>query len=209
MKIVLGKYLNYFGPYQIAHILKRVGISEDSCDKIGELLSRTYLSQICQFVYDKRKRTVKVKIDKFDTWDMSSSLAIIILPMLKQLNETKHGAPYTKDEDVPEHLSSVNAEPKEHEYDIDSHHFERWDWIMSEMIWAFEQLQPDCDWEDRYWIVKPELDLSEKSEDEGKLLIPIRWKTEGQHDRDGYKLHSDRISNGVRLFGVYFQSLWD
>ena len=43
-----------------------------------------------------------VKIDRWDTWSMDHTLAHIILPMLKQLDKEKHGAPYTNDEDVPE-----------------------------------------------------------------------------------------------------------
>jgi hypothetical protein len=48
-------------------------------------------------------------------------------------------APHTDDEDVPEYLRSHMAQPKEHEWDTDSLHFMRWDWILDEMIWAFEQ----------------------------------------------------------------------
>jgi hypothetical protein len=80
-----------------------------------------------------------VKIDRWDTWSMDHTLAHIILPMLKQLDKEKHGAPYTNDEDVPEYLRSHMAQPKENEWDTDSLHFMRWDWILAEMIWAFEQ----------------------------------------------------------------------
>ena len=36
---------------------------------------------------------VKVKIDKYDTWSMDTTLAHIVIPMLKQLKDTKHGVP--------------------------------------------------------------------------------------------------------------------
>ena len=86
-----------------------------------------------------------VKIDRWDTWSMDHTLAHIILPMLKQLDKEKHGAPYTNDEDVPEYLRSHMAQPKENEWDTDSLHFMRWDWILAEMIWAFEQELKDDD----------------------------------------------------------------
>ena len=86
-----------------------------------------------------------VKIDRWDTWSMDHTLAHIILPMLKQLDKEKHGAPYTNDEDVPEYLRSHMAQPKENEWDTDSLHFMRWDWIIAEMIWAFEQQLKDDD----------------------------------------------------------------
>ena len=37
-----------------------------------------------------------VKIDRWDTWSMDSTLADIILPMLKQLQKDKHGACTTR-----------------------------------------------------------------------------------------------------------------
>jgi hypothetical protein len=84
-----------------------------------------------------------VKIDRWDTWSMDHTLSQIILPMLKQLNKEKHGAPFVDDEDVPDELKSINAEPKENEWDTDSNHFKRWDYVMGEMIWAFEHLVDD------------------------------------------------------------------
>ena len=59
--------------------------------------------------------------------------------MLRQLRETKHGAPYTDDADVPEELRKSAAPPTEHEWDTDDNHFKRWDWILDEMIFSFEK----------------------------------------------------------------------
>ena len=78
-------------------------------------------------------------IDRWDTWSMDHSLAPIILPMLVQLNNTKHGSPFTDDEDVPESIRSTNAAPKENEHEVDEFHHARWEWVLDEMIWAFEQ----------------------------------------------------------------------
>jgi hypothetical protein len=89
------------------------------------------------------------------------------------------------------------------------HH--RYEWALDEMIWAFEQLQPSVDWEDQYWwVVQPEIDFTERPEDEGASTIPVRWKDKGKCDCDwaGRQAHQDRISNGLRLFGKYFQTLW-
>jgi len=86
----------------------------------------------------KTDPTVRVRIDPWDTWSMDSTLTPIILPMLKQLKTSKHGAPSTDDKDVPSNIQSINAKPKEHEHDIDEFHFARWAWVMDEMIFAFE-----------------------------------------------------------------------
>jgi hypothetical protein len=74
------------------------------------------------------------------------------------------------------------------------------------MIWTFEQLC-DEDWEQQYWITNPELDLGEYPEDEGKKIIPVRWKVKGKCDWEGRRKHEERIDNGLRLFGKYYQTL--
>ena len=138
-----------------------------------------------------------VKIDRYDTWSMDHTLASIIHPMLVQLNKTKHGAPYTDDEDVPEYLRSHMAQPKENEWDTDSLHFMRWDWILNEMIWAFEQELKDDD----------EAEFFDHSECED-----LPWEesiNKVKVDHQAWEAHLIRKKNGFRLFGVYYQNLWD
>jgi len=85
--------------------------------------------------------------------------------------------------------------------------FVEWDEIMDKMIWSFEQIQ--LDWEDQYWITKPEIDFADHPEDEGKDTYPLRWKVKGECDWDGRSKHADRIQEGFDLFGQFFQNLWD
>ena len=108
------------------------------------------------FGYSPKQRT-SIKIHNYDTWSMDDTLALIILPMLVQLKETKHGYP---------------ADLTEQE----------WDEILDEMIWAFEQKCRD-DWMADYDYNK--------------------WDTEGAN------AHQERMTNGFRLFGTYFENLWD
>ena len=58
----------------------------------------------------KNEQKVSVRIDNFDTWGMDHTLAYIILPMLKQLKETKQGSPYVYPEDVPTELRPTKKE---------------------------------------------------------------------------------------------------
>lgn len=144
---------------------------------------------------DEGERKVQVHIHKYDTWSMDHTLALIIAPMLKQLQATKHGAPFVDDEDVSEEVRSTNATPKENEWDLDEHHFARWDWVLDEMIWAFEQKCRD-DWMEDYY--KYEDDSNEP------LGLKLVWS-----DDEGRKAHQERMNNGFRLFGKYFENLWD
>jgi hypothetical protein len=157
-----------------------------------------------------------VKIDRWDTWNMDSTLSPIILPMLRQLKATKHGAPLVDDEDVPEHLRSTAAEPKENEWDTDSNHFDRWDWVMSEMIFAFE-CKVDDSWEDAFregnidmiWV-PVDADGNEVPRGEHKYFRMDHGPNDTYKcDYEGMKLVQQRIDNGFRLFGKYYQALWD
>lgn len=96
--------------------------------------------------YNKKgERKVIVKIDKEDTWAAYITLAHIIHPLLIELKKTKHGVPFTDDEDVPEgqNLRSTEAPPIKHTWDADDNFFKRWEWIIDEMIWAFNQILKD------------------------------------------------------------------
>lgn len=143
------------------------------------------------------EQQVSVHIDEWDTWNMDDTLAHIILPMLKQLKATKHGAPNVDMNDVPENLRVNDVESRAYwdTGETDENFFKRWDWVLDEMIFAFEQ--KTIDWQDQYY--------GPFVEEEGKLLGgDFEWV-----DNDGLKKHQERISNGFRLFGKYYESLWD
>ena len=135
--------------------------------------------------YDKfgysPEQKVKVHIDPWDTWSTDHTLAPIILPMLVQLKETKHGAPNVDMEDVPKELRATKKQIEAYgkNGDVDPKHFERWDWVLDEMIYAF-----DCkaNKDDVYMRFDNALDMNREQQ---------------------------RISNGFRLFGKYYESLWD
>ena len=145
-----------------------------------------------------------IRIDPWDTWSMDSTLADIILPMLKQLRKTQHGAPCTDDEDAPEHLRSTAAKPKKNDWDIDEFHFKRWDWIMKEMIWTFNEHAKDRDPD--FWIKKPKYKWVEKEGTDHSEMVTAK---EGVFDEAKAKAYWKRKKNGFRLFGKYYINLWD
>ena len=112
----------------------------------------TPVSGAIKWVLDRVHPEVNyVKIDRWDSWSMDHTLSPIILPMLRQLQKTKHGSPSVDDEDVPEGvgLRSTEAGPKENEWDTDENWFKRWDWVLDEMIFAFE-CKVDDSWEEAF-----------------------------------------------------------
>ena len=214
MKVYIGPYKNWFGPHQLAEKLcfwaKKDGVHREYPEyvfKLGEWLAHgswrgvdaipqskrtmfindepeTWLYRLMQWYDKKKERKVKIRIDKYDTYSMDNTLALIILPMLKQLKETKHGSTIVDDEDLPEHMRTVSSDPWDDQMAFDFYHEEpparyandvhdKWDWVLDEMIWAFECLNDD----DKTWIF-------EKEEEK-------------------------RMEHALMMFGKYFRGLWD
>jgi hypothetical protein len=122
MKVKIGNYSNrLICNIHSNHMNKKYGIvnwpdNQDYEDHVLEVIEdgvQTVYDWVNWLWFDRRTQTVKVRIDRWDTWSMDDTLAPIILPMLVQLKETKHGAPIVDDEDVPKELKSTSAEPKE------------------------------------------------------------------------------------------------
>jgi hypothetical protein len=152
----------------------------------------------------KKTQKKSIRIDPWDTWNMAHTLADIIHPMLKQLKKTQMGAPFTDDEDVPEHLRSTAAKPKKNEWDTDEFHFKRWKWILGEMIWAFGELAKDRDPD--FCLVTPKFKFVKKEGQEWSEMVTIR---EGKYDIEKQKAYQARKNNAFRLFGKYYENLWD
>jgi len=213
MKVVIGPYKNWIGPYQLADaIFFWQDKHNDKCKwadrahKFGTWLSEnkdgsdSTLLKICQWIESKRHRQVYVRIDKYDTWSMDHTLAYIILPMLKQLQATKHGSPNVDDLDVPEPMRSTAPGARdrcEEPWDLDEHFHERWEYVLGEMIWAFEQQDNDGD--------SQFFDHGEKIAGEDFMESVKRMKV----DEVGLKAYHARKANGFRLFGKYYEALWD
>jgi hypothetical protein len=240
MKVVIGPYKNWFGPYQLAEKLMfwvpkerdEYGFphTADRVHDFGEWLAHgsiapepevgeiskwgddrpvTWIYKLLRWIDSKKKRKIKVHIDRWDTWSMDNTLAYIILPMLKQLNETKHGAPYVDDEDVPEHLRSTAApelsEEQKHNGHTDDNHFKRWDWVMNEMIFAFDSKVNDR--EDQF--TTGEYDYQSVKQEDGNYLMVHGPNHTAVTDWDARKAYYERVRNGFRLFGKYYEGLWD
>lgn len=239
MKVKIGTYKNLFGPYQLAETLMfwvpkekdEYGIphTADRVHKFGEWLAHgkvlpepevgdtytmwedrptTWLYKFLSWIHSKKKRKVVVHIDPWDTWNMDHTLAYIILPMLKQLKETKHGAPQVDVEDVPKELRPTKKEQAAYNKDgtTDDKFFERWDWVLDEMIFAFENKVND-DWEDQF--TTGEYDLQWKKLEDGNSEMVKGPNHTAETNWDARKAYAERISNGFRLFGKYYQNLWD
>ena len=172
----------------------------------------TPISKGIQWVLDKIHPEINyVKVDYWDVWSMDHTLSPIIHPMLVQLQKVKHGSGHVDDEDVPLELRSYACIPKENEWDTDDNWHKRWDYVLNEMVWAFEQLSNADTHEDQFWHERGEIDWEDmkKPFPEGQKTREIKWTKESKVDWEGLKAHNARIDNGCRLFGKYYRGLWD
>lgn len=188
-------------------------LGEENYDKLTDYLDETWVQKFFEWIYSKRKRKSEVRIDYYDIWGMDSTLSIIIAPMLRLLQKKKHGSPSVDDDDVPDELKSINAPPKENEWDTDDNWHKRWDYVLAEMIWAFEQEEKQtldlCDWESQYYTGVTDIAWKKLEDGSGHSEMIKGPKDTHEFDVEGYAKHSERMKNGFRLFGVYYSSLWD
>ena len=93
----------------------------------------------------ERNQRVDVVVEPHDVWSLDWTLAQIIHPGLIMLKQMKNGAPYVDPADVPEELRPTEEELANYEEDgrTDELWFERYDYILDEMIWAFDLIKQD------------------------------------------------------------------
>jgi hypothetical protein len=215
------EWVHSFGEF-LAH-----GFAKDEGDKPRRLRLRkerpeTFLYKFLNWVHSKKKRIEYIKIDNYDCWNIDATLSPIILPMLKQLRSNRHGSAYVDLDDVPEELKMCNhpewdqqkcfefyAEGNAEEYNWTE---KRWDYVLDEMIFAFE-CKVDDSWQDKFR--SGEFDTYMEPSDwypDGKVrLYEMKYGPDHTYtcDYDGMRKVEERIQNGFRLFGKYYQNLWD
>jgi hypothetical protein len=85
------------------------------------------------------RRKIKVHIDRYDTFSLDHTLALVILPCLVQLKKSQQGIPVIKDTEV-----DPNQESFDFGEDLESMQYEKntqtWNEIIDKIIWSFQQL---------------------------------------------------------------------
>ena len=214
MHVYIGPYTNWIGPYQICDLIffwtekypenEAVESRWDykMRDALGDLLVDTWVNDFCQWINSKKKRKIDVRIDYYDTWGMNNTLALIILPMLKQLRDTKHGSPYVDPEDVP-HIGK--GEETDFGHSDDKVH-DRWDWVLNEMIYAFE-VETDENWDDKFNTGVR--DVTWEKLPNGNFKMVKGPKDTFNVDYEAMEKDKERRKNGRILFSKYYSGLWD
>lgn len=152
----------------------------------------------------KNEQAIYVQIDEWDTWSMDHTLAHIVAPMLIQLRGSTHSFNTVDIEDRPEHL--IGTLPATNSHEPDEFAEQAWDWVITEMIFAFESKHED--WEEQFY--SGESDITWEPVENSDCFELVNGPNHTfEIDMDGMKKYQERITNGFRLFGKYYEGLWD
>lgn len=188
MEVKIGPYVDWIGPYQIAQkiLFWKNKDEHDVVYNLGKWLAKdkngnsSLLNEFCQWLYNKKKRKIKVKIDDYDLWSVDSTLCHIIHPLLVKFVDNLQSTARVDKEDVPVELHSTYGEYTENDGGMSSmYSHEAWLHVLNEMIWSF-----DPEWDDKYGYGAEEF-------------------THAKYDE-----HLKRQQKGFALFGKYFSAIW-
>ena len=216
----------------------------------------SWLAKLCQWIHkhlqNGGERRVSVRIDPTDVYGADHTLALIIAPTLRMLKAKKNGSPHVDNGDLPAELKMskrdklifeqghwnsdlmANLKVTEEQKDaINTKYHAGWDWVLDEMIWAFEQHERG-NWEDQFHTGEHDMlwqkvdlqgnalgdpqpmgkrsrdDDDDEADGDRKYLYQMVHGPNDTHvyDSEGAKAWSARMANGRRLFAKYYEALW-
>jgi hypothetical protein len=166
MKVYIGPYRYWGWPHRA---LRAIGL-----EKLANWLN---------------KRKVKVKIHGYDSWNADHTIALIAIPILKQLMENKHGIPASAFTDEDEMMTDPGYEAAKDRWNNNT---------FRHIIWSLEQVASDENIIDDFWIHKID-----------GFAAVIDGGNPGTYNWDARLAYDEKVREGLRLFGEHFQSLWD
>ena len=186
MKIKIGEYPNRLTcNIHTRHMEKKYGVVDWSEPSQHEDYVFEAIEDSVQWVYNVfnwiwfDRRTQKIKV-RIDKWDTWSMDHTLAHVIHPMLVQLK-----ATNHGYPSGLTE-----------------KKWDSIMDEMIWAFAQKQRDH-WEDDYYEYR-EMGPEESKDPDSLFGLRLVWE-----DPEGRAAHQKRMTNGFRLFGKYYENLWD
>ena len=163
---------------------------------------------------------IDIQIDSWDTWNLDSTLAKIIYPLLIQLKNTMHGVPGAFIENIggEDYIDQLSFDFYKETHDESfQQRTKEWNECLDKMIWSFQQIA-ESDYDSKYHHGQAKYDWVKS---DTMIANPITGKTEPTYqmvdknpdehwlDIVGLQLHEDRIQEGIDLFAKHFRSLWD
>ena len=234
MRVKIGKYIHWFSVRGVEDKYLEWRFDKPAWDvddrdhnifdkMVLKLLDiwQTVLHYTVNQIQKRRQRTVRVHLDPWDSWDASTTLAHVILPVLEQLKEIKQGAPFVDMKDVPKNLRATKKEMAKTEEtgNVDDKYFARWDYILDAMVWSFREIVEDKPGEEEFFTgesdtVWSKVDVHGNEVDDDYDGQIYHRMDKGPNDTrevdwEGLDEYNERIDYGLRMFGKYYRALWD
>jgi hypothetical protein len=218
MLAYIGGYRRHISYYKAVKSLRKLGVSDETCEKIIDRIGNSWVQKIFDWRNEKLSNPTRraiVKIDGHDLWSLDFTLALIIHPCLVKFKDSGCGVPQVDNEDVPPELN-VDFDPNKYDGDdwkptMDKM-IKRWHYVIDEMIWAFGthvKSNIGKDESDKFYTGNIDLSVQPK-EGESELFTIVEGPNHTHKvDREGLKAYELRKQNGYRLFGKYYQALWN
>lgn len=171
-----------------------------------------------------QERSISIQIDSWDTWSLDHTLALIILPSLKEYRKVLHGYPSNFSNLVSgsdHELQMCFDFYKESVDDYPDVSFEAWKMTVDKMIWSFEQIVNDQTLEEFYTITESKVRKGKTIDDMFKPVDPQDpkqgyildddnyYEIKQEIDWQGRERHEELIQEGIDLFAKYYKNLWD
>jgi len=163
MRVNIGKYVHWYTTTRIENAYlewryKKYSweIDDSDHDWIDKTVMRildvwqNVLHYTINRIQSRREQKIRVHVDPWDTWSADYTLAHVILPVLEQLRDTNHGYFLVDPKDVPRELKPTKKELDHYRktMETDSKAYDRYEWVMNEMIFAFRsKVKDEGDWE--------------------------------------------------------------
>jgi len=193
MKIFIGKYRErWISNLEDFYLDKRYNESDKFKgtlpeDKISRFLEKvddiiqTFLNKTVNLYYDRENFRSQRSYIKIDDYDVWSMDTTLAHIIVPMLERLKECKHGAPVVDLEDVPEELRCTEEEFKSsDTDENFFKRWDYVMDEMIWAF------------------------KKDIESDLIM--LWDKD---DNTEYEKASKRLENGHRLFGKYYNGLWD
>jgi len=153
----------------------------------------------------KENRKVDIVIHDYDTFSLDHTLAHIIYPALVhfKLERTKvPGVPldFLENEETDDHGNHTDAAIERGEA--------RFMEALDKMIWSFREISEDYPGESQFFLKNGKEMKWKKIKSKNKHMGSRLVESGLELDKDGLTEYSNRIQEGLTLFGKHYRTLW-
>ena len=133
------------------------------------------------------QRVVSVEVEPHDLWNVDTTLAAVIFPVLKRFRETTHSFAEVDDDDL-KYADEEVRKPLD-TVDLDERHArfqQRWYAVLDVMVFAFDFINRQWEIEEAFYARNPTL-----------------------VEHEAFMAEKDKVQFGLNMFAKHYRSLWD